>query len=137
MAAREKKLTVSDVQKAFNRAIVRRDGRCLVRDGLHTCGGALQCSHFISVGACGALRFYPMNAWTQCAKHHMVHHHRDELFYRDWMEDRHADEFAFLARARFRYVKYTQDILRAIKGFCDADDLAELRDLIRGLLGEE
>lgn len=70
---RKNKIPIAKVQDAFNAAIRRRDGRCMIKD-YEPCEGQLECSHFYSVGSTPSLRFYPPNAYAQCSKHHWRHH---------------------------------------------------------------
>lgn len=123
------------VQKAFNRAVVRRDKTCRVGDG-SPCAGDLQCSHFFPVGGNSGLRFYPANAYAQCAAHHFSHHNRDPAFYHVWMAANAAGELEWMERVRGRSVRYTQAILREIMRACDADDLDAVAAIVRGLYGE-
>lgn len=127
-----KKLTTSQVQRAFNAAVLRRDKICRVRDDT-PCGGGLQCSHFYPVGGNGGLRFYPENAYAQCAGHHFAHHNRNPAFYHEFMELR-PDELEWMQSVRGRPVRWTQETLRAIYDACRKDNLREVRRIVRKLL---
>ena len=134
MKNKKKKLKSFDVQKSFNSAIIRRDKVCRVIDGNSCCSGRLQCSHFFTVGGNGALRFYPFNAFAQCASHHLAHHHRNPLFYAQFMQHNYAEELEFMERVRGKPLHYSQEILFKIKDFCDNDNLLELRNYLRELM---
>lgn len=130
---RRHKISIDKVQEAFNSAIKRRDMRCMVRD-YETCCGELECSHFFSVGSSPSLRFYPMNAWTQCQKHHFNHHNKKEEFYAYWLSENHESELLHLAQLRTKYIKYTDELKAEIIRLCNADKLDELKELIEGEL---
>lgn len=134
---RKNKIRIDKVQEAFNSAIKRRDGRCMIRD-YEPCSGQLECSHFCSVGSSPALRFYPPNAWTQCSKHHWKHHNSPEWakawnkfsFYEKWMDEKHWAECADMYYMRNQYIKYTDELKAEIIRLCNADKLDELTKLI-------
>jgi len=130
---RRHKIPIDKVQEAFNSAIKRRDGRCMVRD-YEPCCGELECSHFFTTGASPALRFYPMNAWTQCSKHHQRHHtlwkHDDPWNYKRWIMLDHFVEFDWMYRHRNSFIKYTDELKAEIIRLCNADKLDELQKLI-------
>ena len=128
----KKKISVSKVQEAFNKAIVRRDSRCMVKND-SPCSGQLQCSHFFPVGGNSGLRFYPYNAFTQCAGHHMSHHNRDPLFYSRWMQTHCPEELSWMESVRGIPVRYSQVVLGEILDACKSDDLDEVRKIVRGL----
>ena len=128
----KKKLSVSKVQEAFNKAIVRRDSRCMVRND-SPCSGQMQCSHFYPVGGNSGLRFYPYNAFTQCAGHHIAHHNRDPLFYSKGMQIHCPEELSWMESVRGIPVRYSQVVLGDILTACKADDLEEVRRIVRGL----
>lgn len=128
----KKKISVSKVQEMFNKAIVRRDSRCMVKND-SPCSGQFQCSHFYPVGGNSGLRFYPYNAFTQCAGHHMSHHNRDPLFYSKWMQIHCPEELAWMESVRGIPVRYSQVVLGEILAACKADDLEEVRRIVRGL----
>lgn len=132
---KKKKLTIQQVQQNFNRAIVRRDGICRVTDGRTNCKGVYQCSHFFPVGGNSCLRFYPYNAFTQCAGHHLAHHNRDPKFYTVWMQEHYQHELEWMESVRGKSLRYTQPILEQISDLCRNEQLRELAELIRGLLG--
>ena len=131
---RKRKIPIEKVQQAFNAAIKRRDGRCMVRD-YEPCEGELECSHFFTTGASPALRFYPYNAWTQCHKHHHYHHTKwsacDMWSYRRWLEDNHVYEYLWMQRHSHSYIKYTDELKAEIIRLCNEDRLEELAELIR------
>ena len=124
--AKKKKLKITDVQKAFNKAIVRRDAVCRVQDYIHSCRGRLQCSHFFTVGGNSIIRFYPHNAFAQCAGHHMAHHYNNPLFYARYMEREHAEALKIMERVRGKPFHWGQDLLDRIYGACVNDDLSEV-----------
>ena len=127
------KINIEKVQEAFNSAIRRRDGRCMVRDFEH-CSGPLECSHYHSVGGSPALRFYPPNAWTQCQKHHWNHHNRKEPAlvntYLHWMMNYHYNDEQKMLELKSRYIKYTEELKAEIIRLCNSDRLDELKTLI-------
>lgn len=131
---KKKKIKLTDVQKEFNRMIVRRDKFCRVRDNIYHCKGNLQCSHFFTVGANSSLRFYPYNAFTQCAGHHLAHHHRDPLFYARYMQDNWASELEFMEPARKVVVHYSQENLAEIIKLCKQDEWFALGEYIKNLI---
>lgn len=127
------KINIEKVQEAFNSAIRRRDMRCMVRD-FEQCSGPLECSHYHSVGASPALRFYPPNAWTQCQKHHWNHHNRNEPAlvntYLHWMMNYHYNDEQKMLELKSRYIKYTEELKAEIIRLCNSDRLEELQTLI-------
>lgn len=129
---KKKKLSISKVQEAFNKAIVRRDSACMVKND-NPCSGQLQCSHFYPVGGNSGLRFYPFNAFTQCAGHHFSHHNRDTLFYPKWMQEHCLEELKWMESVRGIPVRYTQAVLFDIYNACKTDNLMALVDIVRGL----
>ena len=87
-----KKLTVTKVQDAVNKAIRERDEYCMIGDGRHPCKGILTASHYYAVGGNSTFRFYPPNIHAQCLSHHGIHERRQEpFFYRRWMQE-HSDD---------------------------------------------
>ena len=128
----KKKIRISKVQEAFNKAIVRRDMRCMVANEL-PCSGQLQCSHYYPVGGNSCLRFYPGNAYAQCAGHHLAHHNRDPLFYTQWMQLNRARDLYWMESVRGKTVRYTQVILGEIYEACQKDDLEKVAEIVRGL----
>ena len=132
---KRRKIPIDKVQKAFNDAIKRRDGRCMVKD-FEPCCGALECSHFYTVGGNPALRFYPMNAWTQCSKHHWNHHNKSARTYVEWMRENKSKELNYMQSARSKFIKYTDGLKAEIVRLCDEDKLDELQKLIEGELGQ-
>lgn len=119
------------VQEAFNAAIKRRDMRCMVQD-YEPCCGPLECSHFFTVGSSPSLRFYPLNAWTQCQKHHFNHHNKKEWadVYKSWLLEKHFEKVDFMGRVRHCYIKYTDELKAQIIRLCEEDKLDELETLI-------
>ena len=130
---RNRKISIEKVQQAFNAAIKRRDGMCMVRD-YETCCGELECSHFFTTGASPALRFYPFNAWAQCHKHHWNHHNKDEPFYLTWISQNHLMQWQLMESLRHRYIKYTDELKAEIIHLCNEDKLEELKELVEGEL---
>ena len=126
------KIRIGKVQEAFNKAIVRRDKMCVVMNE-ERCSGSLQCSHFFPVGGNSCLRFYPLNAFAQCAGHHLAHHNRDPLFYAKFMDLYFPDELHWMEINRGRVVRYTQAVLAEILEACNADNLDKVREIVRGL----
>ena len=130
---RKHKIPLSKVQEAFNAAIKRRDGRCMIRD-YEPCCGELECSHFFTVGSSPALRFYPYNAWTQCQKHHHYHHtkrsEKDDWSYESWLRHNVCDELYWMKLHRHNYIKYTDELKAEIIRLCNEDRLEELKTLI-------
>lgn len=136
---RTRKIPLAKVQEAFNSAIKRRDGRCMVRD-YEPCCGELECSHFFTVGSSPALRFYPYNAWTQCHKHHWNHHNKKESsdMYLNWLSENHWTESSNMVLIKNHYIKYTDELKAEIIRLCNEDRLDELKELIEGeLRGKE
>lgn len=132
---RKHKISIDKVQEAFNSAIKRRDGRCMVRD-YEPCCGDLECSHFHSVGSSPSLRFYPPNAYAQCRRHHWSHHNAwrpcDDWSYESYMNDLHAGDVERMRGMRHKHIAYTDDLKSEIIRLCNADKLDELRELIEG-----
>ena len=130
---RKHKISLDKVQQAFNAAVKRRDGRCMVKD-YEPCCGELECSHFFTVGASPALRFYPYNAWTQCHKHHHYHHtkwkHDDPWTYKRFIMLDHITEFDWMFKHNHRYIKYTDELKAEIIRLCNEDRLDDLKILI-------
>ncbi len=127
---RKNKISFDKVQEAFNAAIKRRDRRFMIRD-FTPCCGALECSHFFTVGSSPALRFYPSNAYAQCQMHHYKHHHSKEFDrYFEWLEEEHGEELEKMSALRHRYIKYTDELKMEIISLCNADKLDELKELI-------
>ena len=127
-----KKLTVTKVQDAVNKAIRERDGQCINSDG--SCCGRLEASHFFGKGGNGGLRFYPMNIHGQCSKHHFDHHQRNPLCYVRWMQENCPEELEWMETARKRVVKYSQPVLRDILSMAKRGALDELTEYIRALI---
>lgn len=113
--SKKSKLKLTRVQELFNRAIVERDGRCVI------CGrsSSLQCSHFFTVGAHSGLRFHPDNAHAMCAACHIKHHRADPLMYAEWMQQNHREALIEMRLIKVLPVRYTQG------------NLAEICELIR------
>jgi len=119
-----RKLTIAKVQQEFNAAIRRRDHSCVMYHSEHS--GPLQSSHFFTVGANSALRFYPPCAHTQCMKHHYSEfHHDNPMPYARWMQE-NVPEFAWMEDNRKREIKYNQQVLEEILAYCLSDNLIEL-----------
>lgn len=136
---RRHKISIDKVQEAFNSAIKRRDCRCMIRD-YQPCSGQLECSHFFTTGANPSIRFYPLNAYTQCQKHHWKHHNvwknGDNLIsYQGWLEEHHKQDLEEMEVLRHRYIKYDDDLKAEIIRLCNADKLDELQKLIEEKLG--
>ena len=129
---KHKKIRISKVQEAFNKAIIRRDMGCMIKNET-PCSGQLQCSHYYPVGGNSCLRFYPFNAYAQCAGHHLAHHNRDPLFYTQWMQLNHPKELYYMESVRGKCVRYTQLVLNEIYTKCQADDLDGVAEVVRGL----
>mgnify|MGYP007070253069 CR=1 FL=1 len=134
---RKNKIPIGKVQEAFNAAIKRRDGRCMIKD-CEPCGGGLECSHFYTMGRTPSLRFYPPNAYAQCQRHHWKHHHSLEWakawnkfsFYAKWMDENHWAECADMEALRHCYINYDDELKAEIIRLCNADRLDELKELI-------
>lgn len=126
---RKHKISIDKVQEAFNAAIKRRDCRCMVRD-YEPCSGALECSHYFTTGANPALRFYPLNAYAQCQRHHFNHHNKNNDFYKEWMFAYHITDYNKMDKMRFKFIKYTDELKAEIIRLCNADKLDELQKLI-------
>lgn len=120
------------VQREFNAMITRLGKRCWVKDDT-PCSGQLQCSHFFPVGGNSGLRYYPFNAFPQCAGHHFSHHNRNPLFYTRWMEINYPEELEWMESVRRKPLRYTHEVLRTILSLCVHNKVWELRDYIRGL----
>lgn len=128
---RKHKISIDKVQEAFNAAIKRRDCRCVIRD-FEPCEGHLECSHYYTVGSSPAIRFHPMNAWTQCQAHHWRHHHAMESrhTYFKWMTENRPEDLARLDGMRHRFIRYTDALKTEIIRLCNDDRLDELQKLI-------
>lgn len=129
---RNHKIPITKVQDAFNAAIKRRDCRCMIKD-FEPCCGVLECSHFFTVGSSPSLRFYPLNAYAQCSRHHQNHHAGGTL-YSDFMMDFHQVDLDKMLSMKNRIIKYTDDLKRQIIKLCNEDNLLELKSLIEGEL---
>ena len=134
---RKHKISIDKVQEAFNAAIKRRDCRCMVRD-YEPCSGPLECSHYFTTGANPALRFYPLNAYAQCQRHHFNHRNKKESaeVYKEWMFENHITDYNKMDKLRFKFIKYTDELKAEIIRLCNADKLDELQKLIEEKLGE-
>lgn len=131
------KIPMIDVQKAFNKAIRKRDGRCMIKD-YDFCNGGLECSHFFKVSSNPTLRFYPFNAYTQCQRHHWKHHNISERPYIDFLLHFYPDELQYMKTVRKRCIKYSEPLKAKIIELCNSGKLIELRDLLRNVIaGEE
>lgn len=131
---KKRKIKTTAVQREFNAMITRIGKRCWVKDET-PCSGPLQCSHYFPVGGNGGLRYYPFNAFPQCAGHHIAHHQRNPLFYTRWMEINYPDELEWMESVRGRTVRYTQEVMENILFMCRENKVWELRDYIRSLFG--
>ena len=114
---RKHKISIDKVQEAFNAAIKRRDCRCMVRD-YEPCSGPLECSHYFTTGANPSLRFYPLNAYAQCQRHHWNHHNKKESadVYKEWMFENHITDYNKMDKLRFKFIKYTDELKKLIEG---------------------
>jgi hypothetical protein len=122
------KLTPAKVQPFFNAAIRRRDGDCVMTHSGHS--GPLEASHFFTVKANGAMRFYPPCAHTQCTRHHKSEFHEDNpIPYVNWMGE-NVPEMDFMLAYRKVPVHYSQDDLRYIESECKQDRLEEVQTFI-------
>ena len=134
---KKKKLTVTKVQDAVNKAIRERDGECVVRDGRHSCAGCLTASHFYSVGGNSTFRFYPPNIHTQCLSHHGIHERKQEpFFYRSWMLENYAEEMVWMRDNWYKTVRYSQPVLEDIQALAKAGELDILTEYIRSLIND-
>ena len=130
-----KKLTVTKVQDAVNKAIRERDETCIVRDGRHTCAGILTASHYYAVGGNSTWRFYPPNIHAQCFGHHGIHERGQEpFFYRRWMQEYFQADLEFMETNWNASVKYSQPVLRDILDMARRGALDELTEYIRALI---
>jgi hypothetical protein len=130
-----KKLTVTKVQDAVNKAIRERDETCVVRDGRHQCAGVLTASHYHAVGGNSAFRFYPPNIHAQCFGHHGVHERGQEpFFYRRWMEAHEPDALEWMETHWAASIKYSQPTLRDIYDLARAGKLEELTEYIKSAI---
>ena len=98
----------------------------MVRD-FSPCFGSLECSHYFGVGAYPSLRFYPKNAYAQCACHHRLHHN-GKKFYTEWIKEK--PDYERLCRLKNRYIKYTEELKAEIIMLCNSGRLEELEKLI-------
>ena len=126
---RKHKISLDKVQKAFNDAIKRRDGRCMVKD-YECCCGLLECSHYYTVGGNPTLRFYPPNAYAQCQKHHWNHHNKKEPFYERYLLAVHPQDWLKMEKLRHCIIKYTDELKAEIIKLCNEDRLDELTERI-------
>ena len=132
---RRHKISMDKVQTAFNSAIKRRDCRCMIRD-FEPCCGVLECSHYLTVGGNPALRFFPPNAYAQCQKHHFNYHNKDDTAYVDYMNQKHKVDLEYMSVARYRFIKYTDDLKAEIIRLCNEDKMDELTELIKKEIGQ-
>ena len=128
---RRHKISIDKVQEAFNSAIKRRDCRCMVKD-FEPCYGQLEASHFFTTGGNPALRFYPLNCYCQCQRHHWKHHNDKNCgyWYENWMKEWHLADYDKMIFLRHRYIKYDDELKAEIIRLCNADKLDELQKLI-------
>lgn len=130
-----KKLSITKVQDAVNKAIRERDESCVVRDGRHSCAGILTASHYYAVGGNSTWRFYPPNIHAQCFGHHGIHERGQEpFFYRRWMQENEPDALEFMELHWGASIKYTQIVLKEILDFARAGNLEGLREYIETLI---
>lgn len=135
MSKKKGHLSITKVQTAFNDAIRRRDNMCRVRDE-RPCAGGLQCSHFYPVGSNNTLRFYPHNAYGQCAGHHLSHHNRNPAFYFRWITEVYPTQVNYMESVRHKTIKYTQEVLKTIYEYCITDNLDDLEYYLKELLND-
>ena len=132
---KKKKLSVSKVQDAVNKAIRERDEYCRVPDGRHEHAGVLTASHFFAVGGCSVFRFYPPNIHAQCFGHHGIHERKqDPFFYRRFMELHEKEGLEFMEQNFFKSIKYHQETLKTVYEYASKKDLEGLRKYIEELL---
>ena len=106
----------------------------MIRD-FEPCFGGLETSHYFTVGGNPSLRFYPLNAYAQCQKHHWKHHNvwkygDNFISYQGWLEEHHKQDLEKMEVLRHRYIKYDDDLKAEIIRLCNADKLDELQKLI-------
>jgi hypothetical protein len=125
-----KKLKAYKIQPYFNRAVIARDGRCVV------CGADLnlQCSHYFTVGANGGLRFFPGNAYAFCAKCHLKHHTDDPSFFHRWMIEHRGPALKRIEALKGSSVRYTQAVLEQIRAYCKSGELIPLEAYLEELM---
>lgn len=130
-----KKLSVTKVQAAVNKAIRYRDEECMVRDGKHECNGCLTASHYHSVGGNSTFRYYPPNIHTQCLGHHGIHERGQEpFFYRRWMQENESNALEFMELHWNASIKYSQPVLRDIYRLALDGDLEGLTAYIESAI---
>lgn len=135
MSKKKGHLSITKVQTVFNDAIRRRDTFCRVRDD-RPCAGGIQCSHFYPVGSNNTLRFYPHNAYGQCAGHHLSHHNRNPAFYCRWITETYPTQVSYMESVRHKTIKYTQEVLKTIYEYCITDNLDDLEYYLKELLND-
>ena len=131
MTLKEKKIKIIAVQLLFNKAIIERDGKCVI------CGktSGLQCSHFYTVGAHSGLRFDPRNAHAMCAGCHLKHHNSDPLMYAKWMQENRPDDLAHITGIKNKPIRYSQAWLGGVRHIIKErlwNDLVEYLGELRG-----
>lgn len=117
---------INTLQQEFNAAIIRRDKICRVRDNAHCCCGALQCSHFHAVGGSSSLRFYPFNAFAQCARHHELHHCGAREFYKEFLAANYPKEFEFMNAVKTKPLKLCNEDIDLLTTLCRKNSLADI-----------
>jgi hypothetical protein len=118
----------TSVQNAFNKAVVERDGRCVI------CGRSegvqLQCSHFFPVGSHSGLRFHPDNAYCMCARCHISHHQRDPYLYVKWFQKNKPLVLTYIDSVKNEVVHYDQPLLESILRCVKGRNFLALRGLL-------
>jgi cytochrome c553 len=130
---RVKKLRTPAIQSLFNKAIVDRDGKCVICRKTEN----LQCSHFYTVGAHSGIRFRPWNANTMCAGCHLKHHNADPYMYVRWYENHFPERLKWLTSIKNNSIRYSQFNLGVIKNILKEKNMDELTDCIHLLIGVE
>ncbi len=108
----------TSVQQAVNKAIIRRDTRCV------TCGTRmnLSASHYYAVGSSPSVRFYSKNIHTQCLECHRAYE-RDETTYDDYLEEKFSTDTLFkLSWMAHRVCKLADFDLKEIKKLANGYD---------------
>lgn len=113
---RTKRLKISDVQKIFNRWVVKTRGRCEASgEGLRNCGGVLQCSHILPVKNYPSLRFEPDNVLCLCYAHHNYWWHLNPVDATAFIEKKFGKDYIpMLKRKAKKSTQWTQKELEKI-----------------------